>query len=356
MVAVNQEGEPTTEYVRFGNTGLYVSRIALGFMSYGSKSWAEWVLEREEAFPIIKAAWDAGINFWDTANTYSNGESEKILGEAIKKFNIPRDQLVIATKLYFPAPEENPGLRAIGKPLNKPPFVNRAGLSRKAIFDAVEASLKRLGTDYIDLYQIHRWDYNTPIEETMQALHDLVRLGKVRYIGASSMHAWQFAKAQAVAEKNGWTKFVSMQNFYNVIYREEEREMLPFCLDSGVAVIPWSPLGRGVLTATEGSSSVRATSDQFRNSIAQSTPAHIKDAQSTIAKRVEELAQKHGATKAQIALAWLYTKPVVTSPIVGINKLHYIDDLLGAQKVKLSEEDVKYLEEPYVTQPIVGHS
>ncbi|KAJ3040574.1 hypothetical protein HDV00_010754 [Rhizophlyctis rosea] len=355
MVAVNQEGEPTTEYVRFGNTGLYVSRIALGFMSYGSKQWQEWVLERDEAFPIIKKAWDAGINFWDTADVYSNGESEKILGEALVKFNIPRDQVVIATKLFSPSIEDKPGLRAFGKPFNKPPFVNKGGLSRKHVFDAVEASLRRLGTTYIDLYQIHRWDYNTPIEETMEALNDLVRLGKVRYIGASSMHAWQFAKAQAVAEKNGWTKFVSMQNFYNVIYREEEREMLPFCYDSGVAVIPWSPLARGVLTKTEGTTSVRANSDQARV-LREQTPAHIKDAQEKIASRVEELAKKYNATKAQIALAWLYTKPVVTSPIVGINKEHYIDDLLGAQKVKLTEEDAKWLEELYVTQPIVGHS
>ncbi|KAJ3052044.1 hypothetical protein HK097_006956 [Rhizophlyctis rosea] len=353
MVAVNEQGEPTTEYVRFGNTGLYVSRIALGFMSYGSKQWAEWVLERDEAFPIIEKAWKAGINFWDTANTYSNGESERILGEALKKFNIPRDQIVIATKVFSPAPEDYPGLRAIGHDVTKPPFTNRAGLSRKHIFDAVDASLRRLGTDYIDLYQIHRWDYNTPIEETMEALNDLVRLGKVRYIGASSMHAWQFAKAQAVAEKHGWTKFISMQNFYNVIYREEEREMLPFCHDSGVAVIPWSPLARGVLTAT--TQSVRSTTDPLRVSIASSTPKHVQEAQEKIASRVSELAKKYSATNAQIALAWLYTKPYVTSPIVGINKERYIDDLLGAQKVKLSEEDAKWLEELYVVQPIVGH-
>ncbi|KAJ3288507.1 hypothetical protein HK104_008134 [Borealophlyctis nickersoniae] len=354
MVAVNETGEGAAEYVRFGNTGLVVSRLTLGCMSYGSKKWGEWVLERDEAFPIIKAAWDAGINFWDTADVYSNGESERIVGEAIKKFNIPRDQIVIATKCFFSYDENDLSFKGIGKQWNQPPIVNKTGLSRKHIFDSVNASLRRLQLDYIDLYQIHRWDYNTPIEETMEALNDLVRMGKVRYIGASSMFAWQFAKAQAIAEKRGWAKFVSMQNFYNLVYREEEREMLPFCKDSGVAVIPWSPLARGFLTGKK-TDTVRSKTD-VHSFNRQNFPPHVQESIDTIVARVGEIAAKHGVTHSQIALAWLYTKPEVTSPIVGINKVEYIADLMGAAKVKLSEEDCKHLEEAYVTRGVWGHA
>jgi len=336
------------QYVRLGNTGLQVSRLCLGMMSYGDKRWAEWVIEEEEALPIIKYAWDYGINFWDTANVYSNGVSETITGHAIKKFNIPRDRLVIATKVFSGTYPEEIGYRSFfANPRPGHVDINRGGLSRKCIMQEVEGSLKRLGTDYIDFYQIHRWDYETPIEETMRALDDLVRVGKVRYLGASSMFAWQFSKAQYTAKLNGWTPFVSMQNFYNLLYREEEREMIPLLKDQGVAMIPWSPLARGALSG-KNRNTVREKTDGFLTMLGKNFDEAIID-------RCIEVAEKKGATPSQVALAWMYTKPYVHSPIVGISKTKYIDDLVGALDLKLDEADIKSLEELYAPKAVAGH-
>ncbi|TPX38092.1 hypothetical protein SmJEL517_g00122 [Synchytrium microbalum] len=348
-MAVNSTDAPTGEYVRLGNTGMLVSRICLGCMSYGSSKWSPWVLDEDESLPLLELAWKKGINFWDTADVYSNGESEILVGKAIKKFNIPRDQLVLATKCYSPTLEGQPGVYSIGKPFDQPPYVNKAGLSRKHIFDACNDSLRRLGVDYIDLYQIHRFDYATPVEETMEALNDLVRMGKVRYIGASSMYAWQFAKCQSIAKSRGWAQFVTMQNFYNLLYREEEREMIPTCIDQSVGLIPWSPLARGLLTGK--GKTVRSDTDvAFKRWFGKMDAGDTE-----IINRVKEVAEKKGVTSSQVALAWLYTKNGVCSPIVGINKPQYFDDLLAAQKLKLTSEEVKYLEEPYVPHPITGH-
>ncbi|PJF38777.1 MAG: aldo/keto reductase, partial [Phototrophicales bacterium] len=290
------------QYVNLGNTGLQVSRICLGMMTYGTSRWRDWILNEEESRPFIQRALELGINFFDTANMYSLGVSEEITGRALRDF-ARRDEVVVATKVFFPMGD-------------KP---NQGGLSRKHIMDAIDASLKRLGMDYVDLYQIHRWDYNTPIEETMEALHDVVKAGKARYIGASSMYAWQFAKAQHVAEMNGWTKFVSMQNHYNLIYREEEREMIPQCIDMGVAVIPWSPLARGFLagnrTRDKGGETPRSRSDNYAHEM------YYSDADWEIVDRVKQLAQAKGVAPAQIALAWLLHKPGVTSPIIGTSKM-----------------------------------
>ncbi|TPX31375.1 hypothetical protein SmJEL517_g05299 [Synchytrium microbalum] len=342
--AVNEDGLASCEYVRLGKTGMTVSRVCLGCMSYGSDKWQNWVLNPEESLKLIKYAWDKGVNFWDTANMYSNGESEIVVGEALKRFNIPRDQVVIATKVYNPTIEGNPGARNMGVAYDKPPMINKAGLSRKHIMDACDASLRRLGTSYIDLYQIHRFDRNTPIEETMEALHDLVKMGKVRYIGASSMWAHEFVMMNACAEKNGWTKFVSMQNFYNLIYREEEREMNAYCKKEGIALIPWSPLAFGVLAAKD-SGSLRSQNRQWRVT---------KEDEATLTV-LKSVAAKHGTSPSVIALAWLYSKSEITSPIVGINKERYLDDALDAQKVKLSAEEIKSLEKPYRNRPVIGH-
>ncbi|KAL0479070.1 versiconal hemiacetal acetate reductase [Acrasis kona] len=340
----------TMEYKRLGNTGLKVSRFCLGMMSYGSSKWAEWVLNEKQALPLIKKAWEIGINFFDTADVYSNGESERILGRAIKSLEIPRDQIVIATKLNFQVADNlsTNTLRKPGKP--SPSTVNSKGLSRKHIFEACDASLQRLQTDYIDLYQIHRWDNDTPIEETMEALNDLVRSGKVRYIGASSMHAWQFAKAQHVAEKNGWAKFSSMQNLYNLIYREEEREMIPLCKDQGVGIIPWSPLARGLLSGKQDAS-VRTRSDPNIKMWFGKT----KDVDDVIIDVLRDIAEKRNASCAVVALSWLLSKEAVTSPIVGVNKEQYFDDMLSAISIKLTEDEVKRLEENYVPKRVVGH-
>ncbi|KAI8359098.1 NADP-dependent oxidoreductase domain-containing protein [Choanephora cucurbitarum] len=329
------------QYVRFGSTGMRVSRLTLGCMSYGSPDWQQWVKGEEESLELIKKAYDAGINFFDTANVYSSGESERILGKAIKKFQMPRSRIVVATKVFFPL---DPISDATSNQDNlELENVNDCGLSRKHIFDAVEASLERLGLEYIDLYQIHRADRNTPMEETMEALNDLVRSGKVRYIGCSSCYAWEFQKMNNIAEKRGWTKFVSMQNCYNLLYREEEREMLPYCKDAGIAVIPWSPLARGILTGKNRNTS-RTESD---SRISRYFGKEEKDVNNQIVDRVIELAEKHGCTPSQVAIAWMLTKSEITSPIVGIGKEEHLYDLIGSFEVTLSESEIKYLEELY---------
>jgi aryl-alcohol dehydrogenase-like predicted oxidoreductase len=322
------------DYIKFGNTGMMVSRICLGTMTYGTPTerWP-WALNEEQSRPFIKKALDLGINFFDTADVYTAGASEEVVGRALRDF-AKRDEYVLATKVAF----------AMG------PGPNDKGLSRKHIMSAIDASLKRLGTDYVDLYQIHRWDTNTPIEETMEALHDVVKAGKARYIGASSMASWQFAKAQYTAELHGWTRFVSMQPQYNLVYREEEREMLPFCTDQKIAVIPWSPLARGLLTggrSKERNETERARTDAFGRSL-------YSDADFAIADRVTEIAQKRGIANAQIALAWMLSKPVITSPIVGASKMHHIDDAVASLTVKLSDEEISQLEELYQPHPVMG--
>ena len=323
-------------YKRLGNSGLQVSRICLGMMTYGDPAKRAWSLPLEEADPFVRRAIEAGINFFDTANAYSAGDSEIITGKLLKKY-AAREDYVLATKVFF----------SVGG--NKP---NGQGLSRKHIFQAVHDSLKRLEMDYIDLYQIHRFDPNTPIEETMEALNDLVRAGLVRYIGASSMYAWQFAKMQNVAERNGWTKFVSMQNHYNLIYREEEREMIPLLTDSGVGMIPWSPLARGVLTGNrtrEGEKlSKRAETDAFAETLYSASDFDIVD-------RVGEIAIIRGVSNAQVALAWMLEKPYITAPIIGASKMQHLEDAIAALEVKLTAEEVTKLEEFYQPHPISGH-
>jgi len=339
---------PSMQYVRLGKSGLKVSKICLGCMSYGSSKWFPWVLEEEESIAMIGKAYEAGINFFDTANIYSSGESEKILGKAIKKFQLPRGKIVVATKVCGSFIEGQPEVMFWGKNADDYGLVNQHGLSRKHIFQAIDDSLRRLDMDFVDLYQIHRFDPETPVEETMEALHDLVKLGKVRYIGCSSMYAWQFQKMQNAAEKHGWTKFISMQNMYNLIYREEEREMVPYCLDSGVSMIPWSPLARGILARRVTESSLRSNSDVAK--------VKISEIDSKIIDRVFEVAEKHNATPAQIAVAWVLSKPVVSSPILGISKEAHLHDLIRAIDIKLTEEDVKLLEEAYEPKPIYGHN
>ncbi|CAO3595904.1 unnamed protein product [Absidia cylindrospora] len=338
------------EYVQFGKTGLRVSRIALGCMSYGSSQWQPWVKDEEESLALIEKAYEQGINFFDTADGYSNGESERILGKAIDKFNFPRGRIVVATKVFFPVADDISSNVLGAKPENDPAFVNRYGLSRKHIFDAVDASLKRLGLDYIDILYIHRYDNNTPIEETMEALHDVVKSGKVRYLGASSMNAWKFIQANYVAELRGWTKFVCMQNLYNLIYREEEREMIPFLANQGIAMVPWSPLARGLLSRPNQEKSVRADSDR---AIAGFFAEKESTNNAEINTRVAAIAKKKGVSMSQIALAWTFSKPFVTSPILGIGKEEHLYDLVNALKVKLTKEDVEYLEEPYMPRNLI---
>jgi 1-deoxyxylulose-5-phosphate synthase len=331
------------EYVNLGKTGVKVSRICLGCMSYGVAPAGplrpgshDWVLNEEQSQPFFKQALDLGINFFDTANVYSVGSSEELLGRFLKA-NTKREDIVIATKLNG-AMRDDP---------------NGKGLSRKEIFFELDASLKRLGTDYVDLYQIHRWDYETPIEETMEALHDVVKAGKARYIGASSMHAWQFAKALYVADLHRWTRFVSMQNFYNLVYREEEREMMGLCEAEGIGVIPWSPLARGRLTrAWQSETTKRSETDQFSKAIFSKTD----EADRKVVDRLGELAERRGVPRATLALAWMLSKPVVTAPIVGATKQNHLDDAVAALAVKLSAEEIAALEEPYVPHPVVGFS
>lgn len=323
-------------YVTLGKTGLKISRLCLGMMSYGSPAWRDWVLSAEDALPFVERALEMGVNFFDTANVYSLGVSEEITGRTLRALT-QRDEIVVATKVH-------------GKIREDP---NGRGLSRKHILNAIDDSLRRLGMDYVDLYQIHRWDQETPIEETMEALHDIVRAGKARYIGASSMYAWQFAKAQYVAEKNGWTKFVSMQNHYNLVYREEEREMIPLCRDMGVGLIPWSPLARGFLagnrTRDKGGETTRAKSDPFAQEM------YYQDADFQVVERVSELAARMGYKPAQVALAWLLNKPGIDAPIIGATKMYQLEDANIATTIKLSREEMNYLEEPYVPHPILGH-
>jgi 1-deoxyxylulose-5-phosphate synthase len=338
------------EYVNLGATGMRVSRICLGMMSYGNDSDRSWVLNEDSAEPLVRAAADGGVIFYDTADAYSGGASEIATGRLLRKL-FHRDDVVVATKVFFPvgrlaADGGYPGPEA-GR------GENGSGLSRKRIMSAIDASLRRLDMDHVDLYQIHRWDYRTPIEETMEALHDVVKAGKARYIGASSMYAWQFAKAQHVAERNGWTRFVSMQNHYNLLYREEEREMIPQCADQGVAVIPWSPLARGVLTGNrtrEGERrTTRANSDAFGDTL------YNQPADFDVVDAVREVAESRGASPAQVALAWLLHRPGVTAPIVGATKSGHIDDALAAVNLELTGDEMRKLEERYVPHPVLGH-
>ncbi|HQT89712.1 MAG TPA: aldo/keto reductase [Acidiphilium sp.] len=325
------------DYIKLGRTGLDVSRIWLGCMSYGvaDRGSHAWTLNEEQSRPFIRRALEAGITVFDTANVYSDGTSEEIVGRALKDF-ARREDVVIATKVH-------------GR-MHKGP--NGAGLSRRAIMQEIDASLKRLGTDYVDLYQIHRWDYHTPIEETLEALHDVVKAGKVRYIGASSMFAWQFAKALAVAERHGWTRFVSMQNYVNLLYREEEREMLPLCRAEGIGVVPWSPLARGRLTRDWDEGSARSETDEFGKSLYQKTA----DADRKIVDVVASIAAERGVPRAQIALAWVLGKPGITAPIIGATKLAHLDDAIAATKLTLSADEMALLEAHYVPHAVVGFS
>lgn len=325
------------EYTKLGRTGLDVSRICLGCMSFGvaDRGTHPWTLDEEKSRPIIRRAIEAGINFFDTANVYSDGTSEEIVGRALRDFT-SRQAVVIATK--------------VNGRMHKGP--NGQGLSRRAVMAEIDASLKRLGTDHVDLYQIHRWDYNTPIEETMEALHDVVKAGKARYIGASSMFAWQFAKALAVAERHGWTRFVSMQNYINLLYREEEREMLPLCREEGIGVIPWSPLARGRLTRDWDEATARTETDEFGKSLYTKTA----EADRKVVEAVAAVAAERQLPRAQIALAWVLGRPGVTAPIVGATKTSHLDDAIAALGVKLSGEEVRRLEEPYVPHAVAGFS
>ena len=326
------------DYVNLGKTGLKVSRLCLGCMTYGApeKGSHAWALHEEQSRPFIQKALELGITFFDTANVYSGGASEEVLGRAMRDF-ARRDEVVIATKVYG---------------IMRPDDPNGRGLSRKAILTEIDASLRRLGTDYIDLYQIHRWDYETPGEETLEALHDVVKAGKARYVGASSMFAWQFCQSLYTADLHGWTRFVSMQPHYNLMYREEEREMLPLCQAQGIGVLPWSPLARGRLSRPWGApgSSARSQSDQYATGLYHAAEAADK----AVVDRLSEIAKARGLPLARVALAWLLQKPAVTAPIVGATKPHHLEDAVGALSVELSEEEVKALEEPYVPHPLVG--
>jgi aryl-alcohol dehydrogenase-like predicted oxidoreductase len=323
------------DYINLGRTGLKISRLAMGCMTFGSSTWAPWVLDEAEATPIIQKAVDLGINFFDMADMYSLGASETVVAKALS--GVPRHKLVLATKLY--------------NPMSQDP--NDRGLSRKHIFEAVDGSLKRLGTDYIDLYQLHRFDYDTPLEETLDALNDVVRAGKVRYLGASSMHAWQFMKALGLQRANGWAPFVSMQPHYNLIYREEEREMLPLCRSEGIGVIPWSPLARGRLAGRGAdASTTRAQTDKTAGALYDRT----KERDEAVISAVRQVAERHGRPPAQIAYAWVATRRGITAPIVGISKLHQFDDAVAALEVQLSADDVALMEAPYEPKRVAGHA
>ena len=330
------------EYVNLGRTGLRVSRLCLGTMTFGSTEWRPWILPEDASRPFIRHALDVGINFFDTADMYSRGVSEEIVGRALNDFTT-RDQVVIATKAFFPM-GDGP---------------NDRGLSRKHLFHATDASLRRLGTDYVDLYQIHRFDPHTPIEETLEALNDIVRAGKARYIGASSMYAWQFARMLQVSERRGWSRFVSMQNHYNLVYREEEREMLPLCRAEGIGIIPWSPLARGFLAGNrdratgpdekKGGETLRAQTDEYAQSL------YYADSDFRVVDRVVEIARARGVTPAQIALAWILRQPGVTAPIIGVTKIEQLDDAVAALEVTLDDKECRRIEEPYVPHPVLGH-
>jgi aryl-alcohol dehydrogenase (NADP+) len=324
------------EYINLGNSGLKVSRICLGMMTYGSSSWRDWVLDEDQADPIIRHALESGINFFDTADMYSHGASEKITWRILQKY-ARRDEVVIASKVFYPTGERP----------------NQSGLSRKHILDAIDGTLKRLGTDYVDLYQIHRWDYETPIEETLQVLDDIVRSGKVRYIGASSMWAWQFSKALHLADQSGLTRFISMQNHYNLVYREEEREMIPLCKAEKIGLIPWSPLARGFLTINQKRSgageSTRSKSDTLAHKF------YYRDVDYAILERVNELAERYNVSNAQIALAWLIQKNEITAPIIGARTKQHLNEAVNSLRVLLPGDDIAYLEEPYKPQEVLGH-
>ena len=333
------------DYIRLGKTGLKVSRLCLGCMTYGSSKWRDWVMDEAASASYFRQAWDLGINFFDTADVYSTGVSEEVTGRALKSL-ARRDQVVIATKVF--------------SPMGKGP--NERGLSRKHIMEAVDASLKRLGTDYIDLYQTHRFDHDTPIEETVEALNDVVKAGKALYIGASSMYAWQFMKALGIQRANGFAQFVSMQPHYNLLYREEEREMLPLCMTEGIGVIPWSPLARGFLAGNRkpgdnpkkagaaNAETSRAGSDEFAHAL------YYTEQDFQIVDRVTALAKKHDRPNAQVALAWMLTKPAITAPIIGATKPHHLEDAVAALTLKLDPEDIKALEEPYKPKRVMGHT
>jgi 1-deoxyxylulose-5-phosphate synthase len=326
------------EYVKLGKSGLKVSRLCLGMMTYGSPEWREWVLDEKQALPFVKRALEAGINFFDTADVYSNGASEEVLGNNLKACAVKRENVIVATKVFNPMSDD----------------VNDRGLARKHIMDSIDGSLQRLKMDYVDLYQIHRWDYDTPIEETMEALNDVVKSGKARYIGASSMFAWQFAKAQFTADLHSWTRFASMQNHYNLVYREEEREMIPLCIDQGVGLIPWSPMARGFFAGNRsrkgGGETARAKADPFADQL------YFREEDFTVAERAREVAKTHNATGPQIALAWLLSKPYITAPIIGASKLEHLNQSLEALEIKLAPEEIERLEVLYQPHPILGHS
>ena len=329
------------DYTRLGTTGMQVSRLSLGMMTYGSKSWREWILEWDEARPILERAVEAGINFYDTADIYSLGASEEITGRAIKEFVSRREDVVVATKVF--------------NPMSKRP--NDGGLSRKHIMASIDASLQRLGLEYVDLYQIHRFDPHTPIEETVEALNDVVRAGKALYLGASSMYAWQFLKMLEAQKQHGFARFVSMQNHYNLVYREEEREMIPLCLSEGIGLIPWSPLARGFLAGNRknnedkaAAETTRARTDDFAHNL------YYRPSDFTLVDRISEIAQARGVKNAQVALAWILAKPGVSAPIIGASKPYQLDDALAALEIKLTPDEMRRLEEPYEPHPVLGHS
>ena len=326
------------DHVALGRAGLKVSRLCLGAMTYGSKRWRAWVLEEQESRPFIKRALELGINFFDTADVYSLGASEEILGRALRDFGPSRDKLVIATKVFSPMGDDP----------------NQRGLSRKHIMHSIDDSLRRLGTDYVDLYQIHRFDYATPIEETLQALHDVVRAGKALYVGASSMYAWQFARMLYTADRLGLTRFVTMQNHYNLVYREEEREMIPLCRHEGVGLIPWSPLARGFLAGNRRNEdfgeTVRAKTDEFGHRL------YYQDADFRVVERIGEVAHKRGVSNAQIALAWILQQPGITAPIIGASKMHHLEEAVAALSIRLEPDELKALAEPYEPHSVRGHS
>jgi aryl-alcohol dehydrogenase-like predicted oxidoreductase len=321
------------EYTNLGSTGLKVSRICLGCMTYGTSSWRQWVLNEEEGRPFIKQALEQGINFFDTADMYSLGKSEEVLGRALKDFGPSREKLVIATKVFFPVGDDP----------------NQQGLSRKHILHAIDDSLRRLGTDYVDLYQIHRFDYHTPIEETLTALHDVVKAGKARYIGASSMFAWQFAQMLYTSDSLGLTRFVTMQNHYNLVYREEEREMVPLCESEGVGLLPWSPLARGLLAGNRKAQTLRSKEDDYSKKL------YTQEADDRVVDCVAQVAKERGVPPAQVALAWLLHKSQVTAPIVGASKPHHLQDAIAAVGLKLTQEEVDKVESVYVPHPVLGH-
>lgn len=339
-------------YTRLGTTGLKVSRICLGMMTYGTPAWRPWVLDEAAGRPLVKKAIELGINFFDTADMYSAGASEEATGRYLREF-AQRDEVVIATKLYFPVDMDFKGGASSPGYIGRHP--NASGLSRKRVFACIDASLKRLGTDYVDLYQIHRWDTDTPIEETMEALHEVVKAGKARYIGASSMWAWQFAKAQEIATARGWTRFVSMQNHYNLVYREEEREMIPLCKDQGVALIPWSPLARGFIAGNRRKDDQAAgeTARAKTDDIAQKY--YYRDSDFAVVERLSELARARGVSNATLAYAWLLHKGV-TAPIIGASKAYQLDDAVAAVEITLGADEMRALEELYQPHAVIGHS